>query len=600
MTENDSPDALAAAWLTRFQDALESDDEHAVAATFVEDSYWRDVMALTWDIGWTGTDTAIAERFLSTARQMHPRDFAISERHTPPRRVTRLTREVIEAFFTFTTDVGKGVGVVRLVPDESAPGGYAAWTILTTIKELRGFEDQPPAVRRDDIGFDRRSNPGLTWESYRNRESTFEDRDPEVMVVGGGHSGQMIAARLKHLSVDTLVVDRHPRVGDNWRTRYSTLSLHNVTDVVHMPYMPFPATFPAYLPKDKLAGWLEAYAYAMDLNYWPSTEFLGGTYDESSGRWTVTLRTADGSTRTMRPAHIVLATGGFAGRPRIPDLPGLSSFAGEVVHTHAFTSGADYAGRRVLVLGAATSAHDVALDLYNHGAEVTLMQRSPTMVISLETANRPYGQYTDGTPLEEADLVGAINFIFPPLRDALQQAVHDDLERDHDLLEGLKAAGMRIDMGADGAGWMLKYFRQNGGYYIDVGCSPVITAGGIAIEQYDDVETFVDRGVEHKDGTVEEFDTIVLATGYLNQQVEVRDFFGDEVADKVGPIMGYDSGYELRNDWRPTAQRGLWFCAGGFAQVRSYSRYLAIAIKADLLGITQRSAESAGVSSTSS
>ena len=90
-------------------------------------------------------------------------------------------------------------------------------------------------------------------------------KDFDVIVVGGGHAGLSIAARLGQLQIDALVVDRLPRVGDNWRKRYHSLALHNSTEVNHLPYMPFPPSWPRYLPKDMLADWFEAYAWAMEL-----------------------------------------------------------------------------------------------------------------------------------------------------------------------------------------------------------------------------------------------------------------------------------------------------------------------------------------------
>src|SRR5262249_60885783 len=120
--------------------------------------------------------------------------------------------------------------------------------------------------------------------------------DPVVLVVGGGQAGLSIAARLTQLQIDTLIVDREQRIGDNWRNRYRALTLHNQVQVNHLPYMPFPPSWPTYIPKDKLAGWFEAYVEGMELNYWTGTELIGGTYDEATRRLTVTLR-RDGATR---------------------------------------------------------------------------------------------------------------------------------------------------------------------------------------------------------------------------------------------------------------------------------------------------------------
>ena len=97
------------------------------------------------------------------------------------------------------------------------------------------------------------------------------------------------------MQVDTLIVDREKRIGDNWRKRYHALTLHNQVQVNHLPYMLFPPNWPTYIPKDKLANWFESYVDGMELNFWTGTEFEGGSYDEQASRWTVTLRRADGS-----------------------------------------------------------------------------------------------------------------------------------------------------------------------------------------------------------------------------------------------------------------------------------------------------------------
>ena len=102
-----------------------------------------------------------------------------------------------------------------------------------------------------------------------------------MLVIGGGQAGLSIAARLKQLQVDTLIVDREARIGDNWRHRYHALTLHNQVQVNHLPYMPFPPNWPIYIPKDKLANWFEAYVESMELNFWTATEFEGGNYDEA-------------------------------------------------------------------------------------------------------------------------------------------------------------------------------------------------------------------------------------------------------------------------------------------------------------------------------
>ena len=100
---------------------------------------------------------------------------------------------------------------------------------------------------------------GPNWLDLRRSAAAYIEKDPAALVVGGGQAGLSIAARLTQLQVDTLIVDREQRIGDNWRNRYHALTLHNQVQVNHLPYMPFPPNWPTYIPKDKLAGWFEAY-----------------------------------------------------------------------------------------------------------------------------------------------------------------------------------------------------------------------------------------------------------------------------------------------------------------------------------------------------
>ena len=225
-----------------------------------------------------------------------------------------------------------------------------------------------------------------------------------MLVIGGGQSGLCIAARLKQLQVDTLIVDRELRIGDNWRNRYHALTLHNQVQVNHLPYMLFPPNWPTYIPKDKLANWFEAYVESMELNYWTATEFEGGSYDENEQRWSVVLRRADGSKRIMHPRHVVMATG-VSGIPSVPDIPSLQNFAGTVIHSSQYIDGEEWRGKKALVIGTGNSGHDIAQDLHSSGADVTLVQRSSTLIVSIEpSAQLVYAPYNEGT-LDDNDLI---------------------------------------------------------------------------------------------------------------------------------------------------------------------------------------------------
>jgi len=386
------------------------------------------------------------------------------------------------------------------------------------------------------------------------------------------------------LEVDTLIVDRERHIGDNWRNRYHALVLHNQVHVNHLPYMHFPPTWPAYIPKDKLAAWFEAYVENMELNYWTATEFEGGAYNEKEGRWSVVLRRADGTKREMRPRHIVMATG-VSGIPSLPDIPTLCDFRGTILHSSQYEDGEAWRDKKALVIGSGNSGHDIAQDLHSSGAKVTLVQRSSTLIVNVEpSAQLPYALYDEGPSLEDCDLIAA-SIPLPLARKSHILLTEQAKNLDKDLLDGLRRVGFKLDFGEDGTGWQFKYLTRGGGYYFNVGCSDLIVKGEIGLVQFSDIAAFVAEGARMRTGETLAADLIVLATGYKGQEHLVRKLFGNDVADRVGPIWGFGDGQELRNMFTRTAQPGLWFIAGSFAQCRIYSKYLGLQIKACELGL---------------
>ncbi len=567
--------AEAREWLARFETALQTQDAAAAAALFIDGGLWRDLLAFTWNIETVAGRAAIEARLRETVARTKPSNFHIPLQRTPPRWVSRAGAETIECLFSFEAALGPGNGVVRLVRDEADPSRLLAWTMNTNLHELKGHEEE----------FKRRPQPDSTrdfgaenWLDRLNRQRAYADHDPAVLVVGGGHAGLSIAARLQQLGVDTLIVDRHPRIGDNWRKRYHSLTLHNEVHVNHLPYMPFPPTFPVYIPKDKLANWFEAYVESLELNFWAGTELVAGNYNAQRQQWNVTLKRGDGSGRVMHPRHLIFATG-VSSIPAFPDLPGLKDFAGPVVHSGSFRDAAQWKGRKALVLGTGTSGHDVAQELQAHGADVTLIQRSNTYVVSLKEAQSVYAIYSDGIPFDDCDLL-ATSMPYSVLQRSYQLSTEKSREVDKALLEALEKRGFKLWYGEDETGFQMMYLRRGGGYYFNVGCSQLIISGEVGLMQFADIDRFVTEGARLRDGRVVPADLLVLATGYKNQQETVRLYLGDEIADKIGPVWGFDEGGELRNMWRRTGQPGLWFTAGSLAQCRIFSRYLAIQIKA--------------------
>ena len=576
------PVAFFARWLGQLASCLDAGDGKAAAELFASDGHWKDLLALTWEHKVFSGREEIAESLDRVLGQMRPRNIRLADSRPAPSSQRRASREVVEGYFDFDTNVGQATAFVRLLATDQGP---AAWILLTTLQELRGFEEK--IGKRRPTGDDYAMNVhGRNWLEDREERRDFSGREPEVIVVGAGHSGLTAAARLRQLGVDVLVVEKQPRVGDVWRNRYRSLTLHNGITANHLPYLPFPKTWPVWLSKDQLALWLEVYAECMELDIWTSTEMCGASYCDADHRWTVDMRLPDGSVVQKHCRHIVVASGVSGSIPNRPLLHGLSQFKGAVVHSSAFEGGEIYAGKTAIVVGTGNSGHDIAQDLVVKGAKsVSMLQRGPTCVISLKPgAEMVYAIYGEGQSTEDVDLLAAAT-PFPLLTESYRWITRKAAELDQDLLQGLNARGFKTFFGPDETGFQMMYMRGGGGYYIDVGCSKYIADGTIAILQLEDSVGFVADGLQMKDGATVPCDVVVLATGFQNMQENIRAMFGDAVADNVGKVWNFDADHQMRAMWRRTGQKGLWITGGSLLDSRIYSKFMTLEIKAELEGL---------------
>jgi putative flavoprotein involved in K+ transport len=567
---------LAREWLSQFEHCLSLGDLDKLGTLFHPESYWRDMLAFQWDFRThAGRDRIIASWRQALETQHRPLKVHIEEN-----KVAVFDRkgygESVEAFFKFETSTGVCRGHLRLLKPQGEESTWNGWTLFTSLEDIKGQEEQACHHRQ------RRTQ---TLEESSAPELAKAFTNPDVLVLGAGQCGLAVAARLKQLNLDTLVVDRVSRVGDNWRNRYQSLMLHNQIWANHLPYLPFPSSWPAYLSKDELADWLEIYAKALQLNVQLSTSVVAAAHDESTGRWTVKLRSADGTQREVHPRHVIQATGVF-GVPKQPSISGADRYTGTLIHAEVYDANFPAENSRVLVIGTGSSGHDVAQDLYRRNAKVTMLQRSSTCVVSVEPgASRAYSIFAeDGPPVEDADLV-TNSMPFNLLKEFHKQLTQRIATMDKDLLDGLKAAGFALDFGEDGSGFLMKYHRYGGGYYINSGCSELIAEGKIKIKS-GTVQDMSENNVHFSDGTTQSFDAIVIAAGYENMSESVRAVFGHSVANRVGPVWGLDNEGEVRAMWRPTGQPGFWLMGGSLQQCRPYSKYLAMQIKAIEIGLS--------------
>lgn len=583
------PDLQARQWLARFERSLADQDVTACLALFHLDACWRDLVAFSWNIVTADGQQAIARLLQDTAVATRASGWAVEGEATE-------TDGTVEAWLRFATATGRGRGILRLRDGR-------ATTLFTALQELTGFEE--PAGERRPRGVVHAPLRGRrSWAEARAEEAATLglQTQPYCLIVGGGQGGIALAARLRRLNVPTLVIDRLPRPGDAWRRRYKTLCLHDPVWYDHLPYLPFPDHWPVFTPKDKMGDWLEMYARVMELATWNDTECLGARHDPAAdggaGRWTVQVR-HQGVLRTLHPTQLVLATG-MSGLPQMPAFPGAAQFRGQQVHSSAFTDGAPWRGKRCVVIGSNNSAHDICVNLWENEADVTMVQRSPTLVVRSETLQtmgwgRLFSEEAlrQGISTERADLLLASQ----PYR--LLTAAHQRLwqqiaERDAGFYDRLRQAGFQLHFGPDGSGLTPMYLRRGSGYYIDVGGSELIIRGDVRLCSGVQVERITEDGVLLSDGRELPADLIVHATGYGPMEGWIARILSPEIAQRVGRVWGLGSDTpldpgpwegELRNLWKPTPQPGLWIHAGNLQQSRSYSLYLALQIKARQAGI---------------
>ncbi|MFD9735441.1 NAD(P)-binding domain-containing protein [Umezawaea sp. NPDC059074] len=575
-------------WLADFESALATGDPDAVTALFAEECYWRDLVAFTWNIVTVEGRDGVRDMLAETLERVRPHAFRIADD------LGGATGGdgVVESWIAFDTAVGRCVGLVRL-------RGGLAWTLLTTMNELIGHEE--PLNGRRPKGAEHGAHPDRkTWLEQRRQET--EDlghtTQPHTLVIGGGQGGIALGARLRQLGVPTIVIERSARAGDQWRSRYKSLCLHDPVWYDHLPYLDFPKNWPVFAPKDKIGDWLEMYTKVMELNYWASTEAVRASYDAETHEWTVVVR-RDGEEITLRPKELVLATG-MSGKANVPVFEGADVFRGDQHHSSRHPGPDAYAGKRAVVIGSNNSAHDICAALWENDVDVTMVQRTSTHIVRSDSLMRIAlgGLYSEeavaaGMTTQKADLT----FASLPYRimHEFQIPVYDEIRKvDADFYARLEAAGFLLDYGDDDSGLFMKYLRRGSGYYIDVGASDLVASGDIKLRSGVEVARLTEDSVVLSTGEELPADLVVYATGFGSMNGWAADLISQEVADEVGKVWGLGSATtkdpgpwegEQRNMWKPTRQEALWFHGGNLHQSRHYSLYLALQLKARYEGI---------------
>jgi len=578
-------DESAKKWLIEFDAALQKQDIDKAVDMFHAESYWRDLVSFTWNLKTAEGQAQIRDMLQATLEKTRPSHWLLEGNATE-------TDGITEAWFTFETLVSRGKGLLRLRDGK-------AWTLLTTMVELKGFEEAKG--ERRPKGVEHGSYKGRkTWKESRDDEAQTlgYTKQPYVVIVGGGQAGIILGARLRKLGVPAIIIEKNARAGDSWRNRYKSLCLHDPVWYDHLPYMPFPDDWPVFAPKDKLGDWLETYTKVMELNYWNSTSCKKASYNETRREWEVTVE-REGREVTLRPKELVIALG-VSGYPNVPSIEGADSFEGDQFHSSKFPGAENYRGKKAVVLGSNNSAHDICAALWEEDVDVTMIQRSSTHIAPSESLMELAlgGLYSEqavksGIDHHKADLIFAS--VPYKIMHSFHIPVYEEMKkRDADLYSRLEQAGFMLDFGVDGSGLFMKYLRRGSGYYIDVGASELIADGRVKLKSDVNIEKINSKSVVLSDGTELEADLIIYATGYGSMNQWLADLISPEVADKLGKVWGLGSDTpkdpgpwegELRNMWKPTQVPHLWVQGGNLHQNRHYSQFMGLQLKARYEGL---------------
>ncbi|ODO05209.1 flavin-containing monooxygenase [Cryptococcus wingfieldii CBS 7118] len=472
--EDADPQAAAEELLAKLSQALGKGDAQAFTGSFLDYGVWRDKLAFSWDyrtFNWAENISQAAADLLPTNRCGK---FEILK---PALQKPYPDLGFLQFILAFDTPLTRASGL--LIAE-----GWKIWTLHTVAASLLQFPEVDPS--------DGHMTGSVSWENQRAADD--DQIKPDVLVAGGGQNGLAIAARLKALGVSNLIIERNAEIGEIWRKRYEYLA-------DHLPYFPFPKQWPTYTSAQKLGIFMQWYASALELPVWTKSTITKAEQDVD-GKWTVEIN-KDGETRVLHPKHVVsnglycslnssyMSSGHGYFTVRCSNDARRSWYGqveGNVRHSTANDSSRDWVGKKVLVVGTSSSGFHTAYDCAGVDIVVTILQRSPTYVMSLtHSVPRGIGNYEPkkGLPLpdfEEQDRL----FHSTPLGpgEPLARRNCATLEKlDKELLDGLHAKGLKTYAGQRGTGQVTLGSTRNGGFYFEAGACEQIIKGKIKVEQ---------------------------------------------------------------------------------------------------------------------
>ncbi|KUJ17712.1 putative flavin-containing monooxygenase [Mollisia scopiformis] len=520
---------------------------------------WRDLYALTGTLRTFYGPSSILTAWAATTKLLQPTKFSLQPNSAQIFRAGPLCW--IQAIYEFETEKTDCQAIVSLVQDD---GEWRIWLLRTF---LMGFKGE------NSVDF---------LEPEGGKAEGKEDTSFDCVVVGAGQAGLSVAGRLKALGVSCVVLEKSPEVGDNWRMRYDSCKLHLPRETAHLPFdRTFGPECSEHLTKNELAQGYKNWVEKFDINVWTDTKLVKGDWDGSKKLWTLKVQRGR-EDRTITSSHVVFAVGS-AQIPSMPEYSTREKFEGTILHSKDYKNPSAWKGKHGIVIGTANTAHDVVEDMVAAGlASVTMVQRSPTYVVPAEYLHGLISQsYNAQFPTYLADQF-SWSMPYPIVGRLYKGGLGHLASLEPKRYDALKAAGFKFDQnGSVGE----SIFDRFGGHYVDVGASKKIADGLIKIKSDSLPTHYTAEGLAFADNSVLPADVVVFATGFqTNLRSVVTEIFSPSTADAMGDFWGVDSEGELRAAFRPGGQKGMFYTGGDQSQCRFYSRFIALSIKADVMG----------------
>lgn len=206
-----------------------------------------------------------------------------------------------------------------------------------------------------------------------------------VIVVGAGPSGLATAASLNLLSIPNIVLEREDCFAPLWQKKsYDRLHLHLPKQACELAHMPMPTSYPTYPSRLQFIQYLRDYVSHFGISPVYHRLVESASFDEVTEKWKVKVRVINGGSDEIEEysCRFLVVASGETSDAFIPEVEGLSSFKGEVLHSTQYKCGKEYAEKTVLVVGSGNSGMEIALDLSNYGAKTSIVVRSPVNLCS--------------------------------------------------------------------------------------------------------------------------------------------------------------------------------------------------------------------------